>query len=192
MRNFSKVVLAHVGTFLASRGFVYGDRVFCRTQDGGFLNLIGFDSGRWNPNLFRIMLGFNDHSLPAPHVGFVHVRYFTGGSISPAPRDLSCETEKALRSRLHRFVTLFDQVVEPFFASLTSRSQLADALCEQATMDYIRGLLYLADGDPDRAAIEFGLYLRRLRAVEAGADSHVQETIEHVGGLLARCARPNG
>ena len=99
------------------------------------------------------MLGFNDHSLPAPHLGFVHERYFTGGSISPSPRDLSCTTEKALRSRLDRFVALFDEVVEPFFASLASRSQLADALSDQTTMDYIRGLLYLADADADRAAM---------------------------------------
>lgn len=191
MRNFSKVVIAHVGTFLGARGFVYRDRVFCRDRGGGFLNLVAFDCGGRNPNSFRVMLGFNDLALPEPHAGFVHVRYFTGGSLSTSPRDLSCQTETSLRSKLDRFVALFDDLVDPFFASLASRSQLADAVLGQPTLDYVRGLLYLADGDAGRAAAEFTHYLERLRDVEAEhSDARIQETMGTVQGLLERCAGP--
>jgi hypothetical protein len=189
LRNFSKAVESQLGAFLGAAGFEHHDRVFSRDRGDGLLNLIAFDNGGRNPKTFRLMLGFNARTLPPPSTGFVHVRYFTGGSLSDSPRDLSCDTPDALRSRLERFRECFDSIVQPFFQSITTKSQLADTLSEQPTLDYVRGLLYFADGDRSRAARELASYLARLKTIEA-APEQVAETIASVKSLLEQCGRP--
>jgi hypothetical protein len=189
MRTFARLIEKHVGAHLHSRGFTYRETLYRRERPGGLVNLVGFDNGGRNTNRFRVLVGFNDHgALPLPNNGFVLARYFTGGSLSGAARELDCSDGRALERRLQRFRECFDPVIEPFFAAIATRSELAVAIANEPQSDYVRGRLYFADGRFAEAEAELTLYLHRLRSVQAafGSSSTVEATVSEVEGLLAQ------
>jgi len=190
MRNFARLIEKHVGEHLRSRGFTYRETLYRREHASGLVNLVGFDNGGRDSNRFRVLIGFNDHgALPPPNNGFVLARYFTGGSLADVPRELDCSDVRVLERRLLRFTECFDPIIEPFFAAIATRSELAGAVANNPQSDYVRGRLYFADGRFVEAEAELTLYLGRLRSVlaESGSISTVEATVTEVEDLLARC-----
>ena len=186
MRDFARRVRQELDAPLGQRGFEYAGGLYRRAHSSGLEHRIGFGNKGYDTNVFEVLLGFGHTQIPSD--GFILARYFTGGSLAATRKGLACPNVTVLRTRLQRLVTEFSRVVEPFFDSVRSSLELAEALHDDPTADYLRGHLFLRGGDKQRARAELVAYLARLPGIVSAEHPKLREVKE----LLAEFERSRG
>jgi hypothetical protein len=184
MREFSRRVRQELDAPLGQLGFEYVRGLYRRAQPSGLEHRIGLGNKGYDTDVFEVLVGFGDALIASD--GFMLARYFTGGSLANVRKDLPCPNETVLSTRLRRLISEFSRVLEPFFDSVRSRQELADALRGDPLADYVRGQLYLLGGDKQRARAELVAYLERVDG--RVPDDHPQ--LAEVKALLVQCETP--
>ncbi|MFV1977665.1 MAG: hypothetical protein ACC651_18135 [Candidatus Scalindua sp.] len=173
--------------FLNEKGFIYSDGQFKREDTSGIRSIISFDNMGIDNNSFNVGILINSVELDDDQ-GAHCVTFFTGGSLSKKARKLSCKNSEVLKSRLKRFIDLYDEIVESYISSFKTCSDIADELSNDEGLSGYRGDLYLLSGKKRSAKKAYKEWLAYLPTMKHLDKDTTATAISTTKEKIRRCS----
>ncbi|WP_193165555.1 hypothetical protein [Microbulbifer hainanensis] len=129
MNTTEEIVKAELDPPLMERGFLYRDLCYFKNHSSGLTSMISLD---FDGESFRVFLGVSrQQERPdkgSPPEGAYLYSYFTGGSLSNHPKDITFKGAEGLRNKIGRLRKSLEGVIFPFFSPSASVELYADNL----------------------------------------------------------------
>jgi hypothetical protein len=167
MKNttFENCLVNVLGDSFKILNYKYSDCCFFKNRVDGFRNIVSFDFDE--KNSFRVFVGIDypydvEFVENVPPEGARLYRFFTGGSLSDLPRDITFKNASHLEAQLERFRDYFSENINnDFFCLANTPEDYADNLTEVECI--VKYEIYKREAIIDKAVREARVILESYR-----------------------------
>lgn len=163
--------------------FEFFKGTFHRALPSLLSHLIVVDMNR-SRETFWVICGLNSSVLtgdvPPNEMGMYHSRYLTKVGLQISSRDWNCRNDALATESLQEVAEATERFALPWFSLHQTLASFAAEMSDD--QDYLKGRLYLKEGNIGSARANFEHYLRRLELMPATED--VQQAKDEMQRIL--------